>query len=59
MAYYSIKIPYLQVNLSWVGAQGECENLGGFLAEAKTWEENQFLQSEAVFIEVQTTVLFY
>ena len=41
-----------QVNLSWVDAQGECEDLGGFLAELKNEEEHQFLRSLAIFIEV-------
>ena len=34
---------------SFVLAQIECEILGGFLAEVKTWEEHQFLKSLAKF----------
>ena len=43
---------YLQADLSWVDAQGECELLGGFLAEVKTQEEHDFLKSETKLLEV-------
>merc|ERR1712110_1265259 len=35
-----------KAGLSWIDAQGECEILGGFLAEVKTQEEHAFLKSE-------------
>ena len=57
VAYYLML--YLQINLSWVDAQVECEILGRFLAEVKTWEEHQFLKSLAKFIEVQQNIICF
>ena len=41
-----------QNGLSWIEAQGQCEILGGFLAELKTEEEHEFLKSIVTSYEV-------
>ena len=42
----SIKVYLLQAGLSWIEAQGECELLGGYLAEVKTEGEHEFLKND-------------
>jgi len=37
--------------LNWVEAQGACEMLGGYLAEIKTEEQNNFVESMAIIEE--------
>ena len=43
---------FYQNGLSWIEAQGQCEILGGFLAEIKTEEEHEFLKSIVTSYEV-------
>ena len=43
---------HLQNGNTWVEAQGQCEFLGGYLAEATTEEEHEFLKSITVVLEV-------
>ena len=48
-----------QSGLSWIEAQGECEILGGFLAEVKTEGEHEFLKGVTGLLEVRQDVLKY
>merc|ERR1719450_1412244 len=41
----------LKMNLTWVSAQSECENIGGHLAEPTTEKIQKFLYSEVTFID--------
>ena len=45
--------------MSWIEAQGECEILGGFLAEVKTEGEHEFLKGVTGLLEVRQDVLKY
>lgn len=45
--------------MSWIEAQGECEILGGFLAEVKTEGEHEFLKGVTGLLEVRQDVLEY
>ena len=40
------------MNLTWVGAQGECDKMGGYLAEPATEVAQEFLYSILKIIEV-------
>jgi len=40
-----------KVNLTWTSAQGECEKMGGHLAEPITAEEQEFLKSISKIVE--------
>merc|ERR1712126_68675 len=40
-----------RMNLSWINAQAECENIGGYLAEPQIEGEQDFLKSMAKFIQ--------
>ena len=45
--------------MSWIEAQGECEILGGFLAEVKTEGEQEFLKGLTGLLEVRQDVSKY
>ena len=49
---YKLKVFALQVGLTWVEAHGQCEIYGGYLAEATTEGEHEFLKSITVLLEV-------
>ena len=41
-----------------MAAQGECDMMGGYLAEPKTGTEQDFLRSEIQFFEVLKSMSF-
>ena len=41
-----------------MAAQGECDMMGGYLAEPKTGTEQDFLRSEIQFFEVLKSISF-
>ena len=47
------------MNLTYISAQGECDAIGGYLAEPITDLEQEFLYSMATIIEVGTNYLVY
>ena len=47
------------MNLTYISAQGECDAIGGYLAEPITDLEQEFLYSMATIIEVGTNYQVY
>ena len=49
-----MKFFYVKMNLTWVSAQGQCDQMGGYLAEPASEVEQEFLFSILKIIEVST-----
>jgi len=49
---YYFNVDEAKTKMSWMKAQGECDMLGGYLAEPKTGTEQDFLRSEIQFFEM-------
>ena len=47
-----MKLFYIKMNLTWVSAQGQCDQIGGYLAEPASEVEQEFLYSVLKIIEV-------
>jgi len=50
-ACFYFNTDYSKMNLTWVSAQGECDGVGGYLAEPATELEQEFLYSSITIIE--------